>query len=88
MSVSTISTKKQSFSILAYSSNAVKAFRLFSKEDFLHMMSDMTLEDIALDLERFKALEEYEICHKLQYVIREKKNADNLSLDILPAGIF
>lgn len=63
---------KISHSILAYSSGAIGAFRFFSKEDFLHMMLDMTLEDIAKDLERFKEMEEYGICHKLKFVIEQK----------------
>ena len=53
--------KKLDHSILSFSSQAVTAFRWFSKEDFLEMMSEMSMQEIELDLERFKALEEYEI---------------------------
>ena len=59
-------SSKTSHSILAYSHGAITGYRFFTKEDFLHMMYDMSLEDIMKDLERFKDLEEYEICTKLK----------------------
>ena len=68
-------------SILAFSSQATTAFRWFTKEDFLNMMSEMTMEEIQLDLERFKALEEYEICKKVEYVLEAKKNAELLNVN-------
>lgn len=70
-------------SILAFSSQATTAFRWFSKEDFLNMMSEMTKEEIQLDLERFKVLEEYEICKKIEYVLEAKKNADLLNVNAI-----
>ena len=76
-------TPKKSHSILAYSHGALTAFRFFTKEDFLHMMYDMDLEDIMMDLERFKDLEEYEICSKLKFVIREKKKTETLNVENL-----
>ena len=80
-------TKKQvSHSILAYSSGAMQAFRFFTKEDFLQMMFDMSIEDIEKDLERFKNLEEYGICNKLKFVLQEKKRIDNFCLATLRMG--
>jgi len=73
--------KQKSHSILAYSHGATRAFRFFSKEDFLHMMCDMSLADIINDMERFKSLEEYEICNKLMFVIREKRKTEDLSVE-------
>jgi len=75
--------KVQSFSILAFSKQATKAYRFFTKEDFLNMMSDMSIEDIISDLERFKELEEYEICQKIQFVVKEKKKVDQIHLSYL-----
>jgi len=77
--------KKLNHSILSFSSQAVTAFRWFSKEDFLAMMSEMSTQDIELDLERFKALEEYEICKKIEFVLAEKRNAENMSVSLLMA---
>ena len=74
-------------SILSFSSQATTAFRWFSNEDFLHLMSEMSLEEIQLDLERFKTLEEYEICKKIEFVLLEKKNADMINLNILMADV-
>ncbi len=65
-------------SILSFSNQATTAYRMFSGEDFLHMMSEMSIEEISLDLERFKKLEEYEICNKLEFVIDQKKTAESL----------
>ena len=48
--------KKLDHSILSFSSQAVTAFRWFSKEDFLDMMSEMSMQEIQLDLERFNFL--------------------------------
>lgn len=79
------SIKQLNHSILSFSSQAVTAFRWFAKEDFLAMMSDMSIHDIELDLNRFKALEEYEICKKIEFVIAEKKNAENVSVNLLMA---
>ncbi|WP_207420848.1 hypothetical protein [Desertivirga brevis] len=76
-------SKKISHSILAYSRGAVSAFRFFSEEDFLHMMFDMSLEDINADMKRFEELEEFEICRKLKFVIREKQRIEALSLRVL-----
>lgn len=73
-------SSKTSHSILAYSHGAITGYRFFTKEDFLHMMYDMSLEDIMKDLERFKDLEEYEICTKLKFVIREKRKTEEFSL--------
>ena len=67
-----------SHSILAFSHNATTAYRFFTKEDFLHMMSDMSMEDILQDLKRFREMEEYRICKKIMYVIEQKKAAENL----------
>lgn len=78
--------KKLNHSILSFSSQAVTAFRWFSKEDFLAMMSEMSMEDIQLDLVRFKALEEYEICKKIEFVLAEKKNAEKVSINMLMAN--
>ncbi len=72
-----------SHSILAWSHQATTAYRFFSKEDFLHMMSDMSVEDIKADIERFKDLEEYEICQKIKFVLRVKENAEKVSIDSL-----
>ena len=70
-------------SILAFSSQATTAFRWFTKEDFLNMMSEMSMEEIKLDLERFKALEEYEICKKIEYVLQAKANAEMVNIHSL-----
>ena len=70
---------KKPISILSYSHNATLAFRSFSKEDFLYMMSDMTIEDINRDLQRFKDLEEYEICRKIAYVIKIKIRTEQIT---------
>ena len=70
-------------SILSFSSQATTAFRWFSNEDFLNMMSEMTLEEIKADLERFKTLEEYEICKKIEFVIKEKQLSEAVDLNIL-----
>ena len=78
--------KKLNHSILSFSSQAVTAFRWFSKEDFLAMMSEMSMQDIELDLERFKALEEYEICKKIEFVLAEKQNAEKVSINMLMAN--
>ena len=78
---------QKSNSILSFSSQATTAFRWFSNEDFLHMMSEMNLEEIQLDLERFKTLEEYEICKKIEFVLHAKKNADKMDLNIVMADI-
>ena len=80
------STKKQN-SILSFSSQATTAFRWFTNEDFLHMMSEMSLEEIQLDLERFKTLEEYEICKKIEFVLHEKKNANMINLNVIMADV-
>ena len=77
--------KKLDHSILSFSSQSVTAFRWFSKEDFLDMMSEMSMQEIELDLERFKALEEYEICKKIEFVLDEKKNAEKVSINLLMA---
>lgn len=71
-------------SIISFSSQALTAYRYFEREDFLHMMSDMSLEDVKADLERFKNLEEYEICKKLEFVIDVKMNADRIQVNINP----
>lgn len=76
-------SEKVSQSILAFSNGAVLAYRFFTKEDFLLMMSDMAFEDIQRDLERFKDLEEYEICQKIKFVIREKQKTDSLDISSL-----
>lgn len=81
------SDKRILHSILSFSNQATTAYRWFSKQDFLNMMSEMTMEEIKLDLERFKALEEYEICKKIEYVIHEKTNVENLNIDILMADV-
>ena len=70
-------------SILSFSNQATTAYRWFSKQDFLNMMSEMTMEEIKLDLERFKTLEEYEICKKIEYVMQEKKNAEKVNLNMI-----
>ncbi len=72
--------KEKEISILAFSDQATVAYRTFSREDFLHMMSEMTLGEIKLDLERFKKLEEYEICKKLEFVIGQKIMAESLRI--------
>jgi len=69
-----------SHSILAFSHNAIIAYRFFTKEDFLHMMSDMSPEDIVKDLERFKKLEEYKICQKIQFVLEQKIASEKMIL--------
>jgi hypothetical protein len=83
INTSTADQEKTSHSILSFSGNATLAYRYFSKEDFLLMMSEMRMEDIMLDLERFKDLEEYEICQKIQFVVEEKRNTEILSLNSL-----
>jgi hypothetical protein len=75
--------KKIMNSILSFSNQATTAYRWFSKQDFLNMMSEMTMEEIKMDLERFKALEEYEICKKIEYVMQEKKNAEKVNLSMI-----
>lgn len=70
-------------SILAFSHQATQAYRFFTKEDFLLMMSDMSLQEITDDLQRFKKLEEYEICKKIEYVIQIKKHTESLSINSL-----
>lgn len=77
------SANKIQNSILAFSSQATTAFRWFSKEDFLNMMSEMSMEEIKLDLERFKALEEYEICKKIEFVLQAKENAEMVNINSL-----
>lgn len=74
-------------SILSFSGQVTTAYRMFSKEDFLHMMSEMSLLEIKLDLERFKNLEEYEICKKIEFVIEEKQNAEKLSVNLITADV-
>lgn len=83
MNYNTESDQRVSHSILSYSNQATVAYRYFSKEDFLFMMSDMSVEDIKSDLERFKDLEEYEICKKINFVLREKRNLETINLDSL-----
>jgi hypothetical protein len=70
-------------SILSFSSQATTAFRWFSNEDFLNMMSEMSIEEIKADLERCKTLEEYEICKKIEFVIKEKLLSEAVDLNIL-----
>lgn len=70
-------------SILTYSSQATKAYRWFSNEDFLDLMSEMSLEEIKADLERFKTLEEYEICKKIGFVLQHKEIAERVKVTIL-----
>jgi len=70
-------------SILSYSSQATTAYRWFSNEDFLNLMSDMSLEEIKADLDRFKILEEYEICKKIKFVIQQKEIAETVDINIL-----
>lgn len=77
------SDKKIHHSILSFSNQATTAYRWFSKQDFLNMMSEMTMEEIQSDLERFKTLEEYEICKKIEYVLKEKMNAEMLNVNSL-----
>lgn len=77
------SDKKIQHSILSFSNQATTAYRWFSKQDFLNMMSEMTMEEIRLDLERFKTLEEYEICKKIEYVLQEKLNSQMLNVNSL-----
>lgn len=74
-------------SILSFSNQATTAYRYFTKEDFLNMMSEMNLEDVKHDLERFKNLEEYEICKKIEFVIEEKMKADSLNFTVAPVHI-
>ena len=74
-------------SILSFSGQITTGYRMFSKEDFLHMMSEMSLEEIKLDLESFKNLEEYEICKKIEYVIEVKQNAEKLSVNIVTVDV-
>ena len=74
--------RKIQHSILSFSNQATTAYRFFSNEDFLNMMSDMDLEDIKLDLERFKNLEEYEICKKIEFVIEEKIKSEKLNVSV------
>ncbi|WP_207426240.1 hypothetical protein [Pedobacter sp. SYSU D00535] len=80
--------KKVNHSILAFSHQATQAYRYFTKEDFLFMMSDMSLEDILLDLARFKDLEEYEICEKIKFVAQEKEKMESLDLISLKEILF
>lgn len=77
------SDKKIQNSILSFSNQATTAYRWFSKQDFLNMMSEMTMEEIRLDLERFKTLEEYEICKKIEYVLQEKMNSERVNVNSL-----
>jgi predicted NAD-dependent protein-ADP-ribosyltransferase YbiA (DUF1768 family) len=81
------SDKKIQNSILSFSNQATTAYRWFTKQDFLNMMSEMTMEEIQLDLEKFKSLEEYEICKKIEYVLQEKMNAEMLNVDALMASV-
>ena len=81
------SDKKILHSILSFSNQATTAYRWFSKQDFLNMMSEMSIEEIKLDLERFKTLEEYEICKKIEYVIQEKTTSDRLNINLLMADV-
>lgn len=67
-------------SILSFSNGAVMAFRFFSKEDMLSMMSDMTLTEIAADLQRFKDLKEDKICEKIRFVMDIKGESEILSM--------
>ena len=64
---------KTKHSILSYSSQATTAYRWFSNEDFLNLMSEMSFEEIRADLDRFKTLEEYEICKKINFVLQQKE---------------
>ena len=77
-----IESKKQN-SILAFSNQATSAYESFTKEDFLNMMLEMSSEEIELDLNRFKNLKLYNICKKIQFVLREKREAEVLSLKLL-----
>jgi hypothetical protein len=77
------SDKKIQNSILSFSNQATTAYRWFSKQDFLNMMSEMTMEEIRLDLDRFKTLEEYEICKKIEYVLQEKMNSERVNVNSL-----
>ncbi|MDB5014394.1 MAG: hypothetical protein JWQ25_2596 [Daejeonella sp.] len=72
--------QKISNSILSFSHGAVMAFRFFSKEDMLSMMSDMTLAEIAADLQRFRDLKEDKICEKIRFVMDVKGEAEVLSM--------
>lgn len=67
-------------SILSFSHGAVIAFRFFSNEDMLSMMSDMTLIEIAADLQRFKDLKEEKICAKIRFVLDAKSTSEDLTL--------
>ncbi|WP_026897175.1 hypothetical protein [Daejeonella oryzae] len=70
-------------SILSFSNLATTAYRMFSQEDFLNMMSEMSTEEIQLDIERFKNLKEDAICKKLEFVLKEKKNTELVDLSSL-----
>ena len=70
-------------SLLSFSSQATTAYRWFSNEDFLSLMSEMSFEEIKADLERFKTLEEYEICKKIGFVLQQKEIAETVDLNIL-----
>ena len=74
--------RKTQHSILSFSNQATTAYRFFSKENFLDMMSEMSIGDIKLDLERFKNLEEYEICKKIEFVIEEKTKAEMIKVNV------
>ncbi|MBC7744281.1 MAG: hypothetical protein H7096_04200 [Flavobacterium sp.] len=78
--------RKIQHSILSFSNQATTAYRLFSKEDFLNMMSDMNLEDIKNDLEKFKALEEYEICNKIEFVIEQHLKFNLIEIVVSPVA--
>jgi len=75
--------QKTSNSILSFSHGAVTAFRFFSKEDMLSMMSDMTLAEIAADLQRFRDLKEDKICDKIRFVMDIKGESEILSMPFI-----
>ena len=73
--------EESSHSILAFSHNATKAFRGFTKEDMLYMMFDMSLQDVIDDFKRFKNLKEEAICKKIAFVIDVKSKSENLTFN-------
>jgi hypothetical protein len=75
--------QKTSNSILSFSHGAVMAFRFFSKEDMLSMMSDMTLAEIAADLQRFTDLKEDKICDKIRFVMDVKGESEIFSMPFI-----